>query len=66
MERPEPREEHAPKVGRAGRKPPAELRRGLASPTPTEDAPLAGFLLTHNPSRSTVEPESGGYLGDVG
>ena len=22
--------------------------------------------MTHNPSRSTVEPESGGYLGDVG
>ena len=23
-------------------------------------------LLTHNPSRGTVEPENGGYLGDVG
>ena len=29
-------------------------------------ASLAGFRLTYNPSRSTVEPENGGYLGDVG
>ena len=44
----------------------ADLRRGLASPTPTVAAALAGPRLTHNPSRSTVEPENGGYLGDVG
>ena len=44
----------------------ADLRRGLASPTPTVAPPLAGLRLTHNPSRSTVEPEIGGYLGDVG
>ena len=44
----------------------ADLRRGLASPTPTVAAALAGLRLTHNPSRSTVEPENGGYLGDVG
>ena len=44
----------------------ADLRRGLAAPTPTVAAPLAGRRLTHNPSRSTVEPEIGGYLGDVG
>ena len=41
----------------------ADLRRGLASPTPTVAAALAGPRLTHNPSRSTVEPENGGYLG---
>jgi hypothetical protein len=44
----------------------ADLRRGLAAPTPTVAAALAGPRLTHNPSRSTVEPENGGYLGDVG
>jgi hypothetical protein len=27
---------------------------------------FGGSSLTHNPSRSTVEPEIGGYLGDVG
>ena len=26
---------------------------------------FGGLRLTHNPSRSTVEPENGGYLGDV-
>src|SRR3954451_17839017 len=44
----------------------ADLRRGLAAPTPTVAAALAGPRLTHNPSRSTVEPENGGYLGDIG
>ena len=44
----------------------ADLRRGLASPTPTVAAALAGPGLTHNPSRTTVDPENGGYLGDVG
>ena len=29
-------------------------------------APLAGLRLTDDPSRSTVEPGNGGYLGDVG
>src|SRR6478609_5246469 len=29
-------------------------------------AGISGPRLTHNPSRSTVEPEYGGYLGDVG
>ena len=41
------------------------MRRGLASPTLTVAAALTGRRLTHNPSRSTVEPENGGYLGDV-
>src|SRR3954453_3848500 len=49
-------------VGREG----IDLRRGLAAPTPTVAAALAGPRLTHNPSRSTVEPENGGYLCDVG
>ena len=35
-----------------------DLRRGLPSPTPTVAASLAGPRLTHNPSRSTVEPET--------
>ena len=35
-------------------------------PTPTVAAALAGPRLTHNPSRTTVDPEIGGYLGDVG
>ena len=29
-------------------------------------APPAGLRLTNDPSRSTVEPGNGGYLGDVG
>ena len=32
---------------------------------PTVAAALAGTRLTHNPSKSTVEPENGGYLSDV-
>jgi hypothetical protein len=44
----------------------AELRRGLAASTPTVAAALAGPRLTHNPSRTTVDPENKGYLGDVG
>ena len=44
----------------------ANLRQGLASPTPTVAAALAGPRLTHNPSRTTVDPEIAGYLGDVG
>ena len=44
----------------------ADLRRGLASPTPTLAAALAAPRLTHNPSRTTVDPENRGYLGDVG
>ena len=44
----------------------ADLRRGLTSLTPTAAARLVGLRLTDNPSRSTVEPRSGVYLGDVG
>ena len=44
----------------------ADLRRGLASPTPTVAAALANIRLTHNPSRTTVDPENRGYLGNVG
>ena len=44
----------------------ADLRRGLASPTPTVAAALAGPRLTHNPLRTTVDPENRGNLGDVG
>ena len=52
--------------GRARRSRWADLWRGLASTTPTVAPPLAGLRLAYNPSRSTVEPEIGGYLGDVG
>jgi hypothetical protein len=34
------------------------------SPTPSVTAPLAGLWLTRNPSKTTGEPEKGGYLGD--
>ena len=41
-------------------------RSGPASLMPPVTASPAAFRLTSGPSRSTVEPESGGYLGDVG
>ena len=44
----------------------ADLRCGLALPTPTVPAAFASPGLTHNPSRTTVDRENGGYLGDVG
>ena len=44
----------------------ANPQLGLPSFTLALTAPPAGLRLTNDPSRSTVEPRSRGYLGDVG
>ena len=60
-------ENHAPKVGRARRKPPGRpAARSRIAHADRGRSLWRAFRLTHNPSRSTVEPENGGYLGDVG
>ena len=54
------------KLAKPAERPRADAGTGLASLTLTVTAPLVGLRLAGDPSRSTVEPGNGAYLGDVG